>query len=202
MLAPDQIAAVLFAQRLPLTAFVAAITRDFHLAEDIFQDVCVKAVSRDGEFDSPEHVVNWARVAGRNRAIDIVRARDGRYTGLTVELLDTLAMEWPRQSSRVPCWARAARRSCSPTPCRSTGLRPSRSCTRGSRMHRRCEPWACRPQRATNELRIPPGTGYLLVRTGVSNASDVPDHRTDAFGGQFVDDVRVVIGHRREINAP
>lgn len=57
-------------------------------------------------------------------------------------------------------------------------------------------------QRATNELRIPPGTGYLLVRTGVSNASDVPDHRTDAFGGQFVDDVRVVIGHRREINAP
>lgn len=99
MLAPDQIAAVLFAQRLPLTAFVAAITRDFHLAEDIFQEVCVKAVSRDGEFDSPEHVVNWARVAGRNRAIDIVRARDGRYTGLTVELLDTLAMEWPRPSA-------------------------------------------------------------------------------------------------------
>lgn len=98
MLPPDRIAAVLFAERLPLTAFIAGITRDFHLAEDIFQEVCVKAVGRGDDFETPEHLVNWARVAGRNRAIDVLRARDGRYVGLGDELLATLAAEWPRQS--------------------------------------------------------------------------------------------------------
>lgn len=98
MLAPDQITAVLFSERLPLTAFIGGITRDFHLAEDIFQEVCVKAVSRGGEFESSEHLINWARVAGRNRAIDVLRARDGKYVGLSDELLATLADEWPRQS--------------------------------------------------------------------------------------------------------
>ena len=98
MLAPDQITATLFAERLPLTAFIASITRDFHLAEDIFQEVCVKAVSRGDQFDSPEHVVNWARVTGKNRAIDVLRARDGGYVGLGDEVLATLTDEWPRQA--------------------------------------------------------------------------------------------------------
>jgi hypothetical protein len=57
-------------------------------------------------------------------------------------------------------------------------------------------------QRATNELRIPPNTDYLLIRTGFSNASHAPDRRTDEFGCQFVDEVRIVIGHRQEIIAP
>lgn len=98
MLAPDQITAVLFAERLPLTAFIGGITRDFHIAEDIFQEICVKAVGRSGEFETPAHLVNWARLAGKNRAIDVLRARDGRYVGLSDQLLATLADEWPHQS--------------------------------------------------------------------------------------------------------
>jgi hypothetical protein len=45
MLAPESIAATLLAERLPLTAFVASVTGDFHLAEDVFHEVCVKAIA-------------------------------------------------------------------------------------------------------------------------------------------------------------
>jgi RNA polymerase sigma-70 factor (ECF subfamily) len=98
MLAADQITAALFAERLPLTAYVAAVTRDFHIAEDIFQEVCVKAVKHGAEFESVQHLIHWARVVGKNRGIDVLRARDGRFTGLSDKLLATLAEEWPRKS--------------------------------------------------------------------------------------------------------
>jgi len=98
MLPPETIAATLLAERMPLTAFFAGVTRDFHLAEDVFQEVCVKAVARAAEFESAEHAVNWARLAGKNRAIDVLRARDGRYVGLSDEMLALLAEDWPDQT--------------------------------------------------------------------------------------------------------
>lgn len=95
MLPGEDIAAILLGERLALTAYIASVTRDFHLAEDIFQEVCVKAVARGGEFESAHHVMNWARMAGRNRAIDVLRAREGRYEGLSEEMLAALAADWP-----------------------------------------------------------------------------------------------------------
>jgi RNA polymerase sigma-70 factor (ECF subfamily) len=109
MLSAEDIAAVLLAERLPLTAFLAGVTRDYHLAEDLFQEVCVKAVGRTAEFESPAHVVNWARLAGRNRAIDVLRARDGRYVGLSEELLGVLAAEWPAAAEADAAHAALAR---------------------------------------------------------------------------------------------
>ncbi len=95
MLPPEQITGTLLRERLALTAYIATVTRDFHLAEDIFQDVCVKAVGKGGEFESPQHVINWARVAGRNRAINALRARDGKVVGLSEEMLAALEPVWP-----------------------------------------------------------------------------------------------------------
>ena len=98
MLHPENIAAILLAERMPLTAFFASVTRDFHLAEDVFQEVCVKAVARAETFETPAHLMNWTRLTGKNRAIDILRARDGRYIGLSDEMLALLAAEWPEKS--------------------------------------------------------------------------------------------------------
>jgi RNA polymerase sigma-70 factor (ECF subfamily) len=95
MLSPESITATLLAGRMPLTAFFASVTRDFHLAEDIFQEVCVKAVTRGESFETVAHLMNWARLTGKNRAIDILRAREGRYIGLSDEMLALLAEEWP-----------------------------------------------------------------------------------------------------------
>ena len=102
MLPPESIAATLLAERLPLTAYFASVTRDFHLAEDVFQEISVKAVGRAAEFESPAHVLNWSRVAGRNRSIDLLRARGGRYVGLSEAMLATLAAEWPDQTEASP----------------------------------------------------------------------------------------------------
>jgi RNA polymerase sigma-70 factor (ECF subfamily) len=98
MLPPETLAATLLAERLPLTAFYASVTRDFHLAEDVFQEVCVKAVAGAHSFETTAHLMNWARMAGKNRAIDILRARDGRYVGLSDEMLAIIAAEWPEKS--------------------------------------------------------------------------------------------------------
>lgn len=98
MLFPESTAAILLAERMPLTAFFASVTRDFHLAEDVFQEVCVKAVARAESFETMAHLMNWARLTGKNRAIDILRARDGRYVGLSDEMLALLADEWPDKS--------------------------------------------------------------------------------------------------------
>lgn len=102
MLPPESIAATLLAERLPLTAYFASVTRDYHLAEDVFQEVSVKAVGRAAEFETPAHLIHWARVAGRNRSIDLLRARDGRYVGLSEAMLATLAAEWPDESEASP----------------------------------------------------------------------------------------------------
>ena len=98
MLPPETLAATLLAERLPLTAFFASITRDYHLAEDVFQDTCVKALARTQAFDNRAHLIHWARLTGKNRSIDLLRARDGRYVGLSDEMLALLADDWPGKS--------------------------------------------------------------------------------------------------------
>ena len=90
MLTREQITSVLLRHQLALTAFIASIARSFHLAEDVFQEVCMNAIGRQESFESEQHLLNWARLHGRHRAIDALRARDGKYNGLSDEVLDQL----------------------------------------------------------------------------------------------------------------
>ncbi len=94
MITKEQATAILLEHRLSLTAYIVTIVRSFHLAEDIFQDVCVKALMHDEPFESQAQLLKWTRVVSRNRAIDVIRARDGRYRGLTEEALETLSESW------------------------------------------------------------------------------------------------------------
>ena len=97
MLKSETIAAILLNQRLPLTAYLATVTRNHHLAEDVFQDTCVKAIGHQQGFESNAHLLNWARLTGRNRAIDLLRTRDGKYEGLSADVLEALSEVWPNQ---------------------------------------------------------------------------------------------------------
>lgn len=97
MLSNEEITAMLLSERLAVTAFITTITRNYHLAEDVFQDVCVKAIGREGEFESQTHLLNWVHTVGRHRAIDLLRARDGKYQGISSEVLDALAAIWPSE---------------------------------------------------------------------------------------------------------
>lgn len=99
MFSKEEITATLLSHRLAVTAFLATITRNYHLAEDVFQDVCVKAIAREEPFESAEHLLNWAHMVGRNRAIDLLRARDGKYCGLSEEVLQALSVSWQTQQN-------------------------------------------------------------------------------------------------------
>lgn len=95
MLTREEATAILLEERLALTAFVVTIVRSFHMAEDIFQDTCVKTLLREEHFESRDHLLKWARVLCKNRAIDVIRSRDGKYYGLSEEALSSLSEDWP-----------------------------------------------------------------------------------------------------------
>lgn len=113
MLDREEIAETLLRGRLSLIAFYGVITHDHHAAEDVYQDVCVKAFAgkMDLEFESIDKLLSWARVTGRNRAIDLVKARDGRYVGLSPQLLDVLAASWKGRTDH-PNLGRSALKEC------------------------------------------------------------------------------------------
>jgi RNA polymerase sigma-70 factor, ECF subfamily len=99
VLSTNEITTILLSERLALTAFFVTITRNYHLAEDVYQDVCVKAIGHREPFDSKLHLLNWSRLSGRNRAIDLLRTRDGRYEGLSEKILENLSSAWPETTS-------------------------------------------------------------------------------------------------------
>jgi len=96
---PQRITEHLLRERRSLTAYVCSITRNYHLAEDVYQEICVKAIGHGRGFDSQAHLVNWFRICARNRAIDIMRTREGRYVGLSEHALEMLEQDWDDEPS-------------------------------------------------------------------------------------------------------
>ena len=101
MLTHEQLTSILLKNQLALTASVACVTRSYHLAEDVYQEVCLGAIRRQEGFESDEHLLRWARLTGRHRAIDVLRARDGRYEGLSDDVLDRLAAAVDRKAGEM-----------------------------------------------------------------------------------------------------
>lgn len=98
MLSQEQTTSLLLRNQLALTAFFATVARSYHLAEDVFQEICIGALSKKEGFESAEHLLHWARLAGKNRSIDILRARDGKFVGLTDAVIERLAAQYHRVS--------------------------------------------------------------------------------------------------------
>ncbi|QNN20897.1 sigma-70 family RNA polymerase sigma factor [Planctomycetales bacterium ZRK34] len=77
-----------------LVSFIVIQCRDFHLAEDIYQDVLVEAVQYEGTFESEQHLMRWARKIARNRVIDASRKGNQRRTTIDTSVLDLIEAEW------------------------------------------------------------------------------------------------------------
>lgn len=99
MLSVEQITKCVMGARFSLISYGYSITRDYHAAEDVYQEICVKAVGRADQFESTAHLLNWFRLSARNRAIDFVRGRDGKYVGLSEEILSSLEVHWDPDAS-------------------------------------------------------------------------------------------------------
>lgn len=89
----------LFAARQRLSATAWVIVRDAHAAEDIFQNVALKSVTREVSFEHEGALLSWATVSAKREAIDWLRKRRPETLGLEPDVLDLLDHEWQTKPS-------------------------------------------------------------------------------------------------------
>ncbi|MFN9718647.1 MAG: RNA polymerase sigma factor, partial [Planctomycetota bacterium] len=81
-----------------ISAAAWVVVRDAHVAEDIFQTVALKALTKDVSFDSESMLLSWAFVTSRREAIDWFRSQRRKESALqrplSEDILTSLAGDW------------------------------------------------------------------------------------------------------------
>lgn len=90
----EQILRVTLRERIRLIAYISTIVRDRHVAEDLFQDLSVDALSKASTINDEPHLQAWLRTAARYRAIDHLRKLTTRPLSFSPELIAKLDDQW------------------------------------------------------------------------------------------------------------
>ena len=101
-LTQDDLIRTLLSQRTRLTAGVWLVVRDLHIAEDLFQEVMIRALENRELFTDETQLLSWCRVAARNSAINVLRKRQREATMLSEQIIDLLDREWDEESRTPP----------------------------------------------------------------------------------------------------
>lgn len=64
----------LLRERCRITSLIWVILRDGHEADDLFQDICLRALDRVQTFSDEKHLLRWAMKVARHLAIDQLRS--------------------------------------------------------------------------------------------------------------------------------
>ena len=91
---------VLLRERTKLTAFIWAIVRDVHATDDVFQDVCLRAIDKRDQIRDESHLLAWSRRVARHCAIDLLRKRTRTPLMLDDAVLDLLENDWCEQDAQ------------------------------------------------------------------------------------------------------
>lgn len=102
-----------------VSAAAWVIVRDAQVAEDIFQNVALKAMTRDVSFDTAGAVLSWAFITARREAIDWKRRNRLASPEIGSEILDLLESEWVKESTAANPAADALRECVETLPDRS-----------------------------------------------------------------------------------
>jgi RNA polymerase sigma-70 factor (ECF subfamily) len=111
-LSHDQIMRVLFGARSRLSAAAWVIARDAQAAEDIFQNVALKALAETLSFEHDGALLSWATVCARREAMDWLRRRQPEVATLDADLLDLLEAEALQDAARAEPGRWAALEEC------------------------------------------------------------------------------------------
>ena len=95
-----------------LRAYAWMILRDDHLVDDALQELGLVAIRKCGDVHDESHFGAWCRVAMRNIAHDLVRARKRQPTLLDDSLLDSLDQEWEELDAKPSGEVLSALRHC------------------------------------------------------------------------------------------
>lgn len=87
----DEIAHTMLSARHALLAAVWLVVRDASAAEDIFQDVVVKALGGSGQFEHAAELRSWCMIAARRQALDFARRVKPRFVQLNMDVLELLS---------------------------------------------------------------------------------------------------------------
>jgi len=95
-----------------IAAAAWVVVRDAHAAEDIFQNVAIKALTKEVNFASDGSVLSWAFITARREGIDWLRRHRREWTGLDSEVLDLMEREWLSESANYGAARMEALRVC------------------------------------------------------------------------------------------
>lgn len=104
----DQLIRLLIAERARVLAYIRSIVRREDLAEDVYQEVSIRAVNKRDEIEDELHFRKWVRVAARFEALNAVRKVRVRELILEDRVLDELEHHWDRHAGGPDDDARAA----------------------------------------------------------------------------------------------
>lgn len=91
---PTTITTTLLRDRAKLLAYIGAIVRDHHIAEDVLQEVSMLAMQKAEQIKDADTLIPWLRVAARYRALKAVEKRNKRPALMDGELLDLMESHW------------------------------------------------------------------------------------------------------------
>lgn len=78
------------------------VVQDGHVAEDIFQNVVIKAMTKEVSFDAESPLLSWAMIAARREGIDWIRKHRRENIGIDEEVLDLLVSDWESGTTPAP----------------------------------------------------------------------------------------------------
>lgn len=93
-LSQETIVRTLFSARPRLSAAAWLVVRDAQAAEDIFQNVSVKALTKGVPFEHEGALLSWAHVTARHEAIDWLRRQRPGQVALDGDVLEMIEAGW------------------------------------------------------------------------------------------------------------
>ena len=93
-LTEQEILQTLMKWRTRLSAAAWVVVQDTHAAEDIFQNVALKAMTREVSFETGSALLSWAFITARREGIDWLRRHQREALGLDTGILELLEHEW------------------------------------------------------------------------------------------------------------
>jgi RNA polymerase sigma-70 factor (ECF subfamily) len=89
-----EILQTLMTWRTRVSAAAWVVVRDTHAAEDVFQNVALKAMTREVSFENESALMSWAFITARREGIDWLRRRQREAVCMDTEILELLEQEW------------------------------------------------------------------------------------------------------------
>jgi RNA polymerase sigma-70 factor, ECF subfamily len=108
----EEVLSRLLSSRAWLLSYIRALVRDFSLAEDVFQEVCLTMVRRQGEIEPGRGLEGYFLKAARHAALAAIERTQRQGVSLSPDLVDALDAAWEETAHPDEPWTLNVLRTC------------------------------------------------------------------------------------------